>query len=81
MRTNVLWAEKIPGKDNSLTTVYDLCFSPDGSQLLVAVGLRVIVYDASTGDPVHTLRGHRDYCYAITYSKNGKRFASGGADK
>ena len=56
-------------------------FSPDGTQLLVAVGLRVIVYDASTGEPIHTLRGHGDYCYTIAYVKNGKRFASGGADK
>lgn len=27
------------------------------------------------------LQGHRDYVYAVAYSRDGKRFASGGADK
>ena len=29
--------------------IYDMCFKPDGSQLIVAAGQRVLVYDASDG--------------------------------
>ena len=49
--------------------------------MLVAVGNRILVYDASDGDLLHSLKGHRDYVYAVAYSRDGKRFASGGADK
>ncbi|KAF4680411.1 hypothetical protein FOZ63_000542, partial [Perkinsus olseni] len=37
--------------------------------------------DANDGDLVHSLKGHRDTVYCVTYSKQGKRFASGGADQ
>ncbi len=30
--------------------IYDLCFRPDGSQLVVAAGQRVLVYDTSDGN-------------------------------
>ena len=30
---------------------------------------------------MHRLRGHKDTVYCVTYAKDGKRFASGGADK
>ena len=32
-----------------LQCIYDLCFRPDGSQLVVAAGQRVLVYDTSDG--------------------------------
>jgi intraflagellar transport protein 122 len=50
-------------------------------QVLIAVGNRILVYDANDGDLLHSLKGHRDYVYACAYSRDGKRFASGGADK
>ena len=81
MKTESLWSERLPGKDNFAAIVFDLCFRPDGSQILVAIGSRVLVYDADTGDLLHSLKGHRDYVYAVAYSRDGKRFASGGADK
>ena len=81
MKTEALWSERLPGKDNFAAIVFDLCFRPDGSQILVAIGSRVLVYDADTGDLLHSLKGHRDYVYAVAYSRDGKRFASGGADK
>lgn len=52
-----------------------------GLQVLIAVGNRILVYDANDGDLLHSLKGHRDYVYACAYSRDGKRFASGGADK
>lgn len=41
----------------------------------------MLVYDAADGDLLHSLKGHKDTVYCVTYSRDGKRFASGGADK
>ena len=61
--------------------VDDSCLHSDGTQLVVACGNLVLVYDATDGLLMHRLRGHKDTVYCVTYSKDGKRFASGGADK
>ena len=45
--------------------------------MIVGVGNRVLVYDALDGDLQHSLKGHKDTVYAVTYSADGKRFASG----
>ena len=81
MKSECLWSERLPGKDNFASIVFDVCFRPDGSQVLVALGSRVLVFDSDSGDLLHSLKGHRDYVYAVAYSRDGKRFASGGADK
>ncbi|KAF6264914.1 hypothetical protein COO60DRAFT_1621541 [Scenedesmus sp. NREL 46B-D3] len=70
-----------PEKDGIRNGCYDLCFKPDGSQLVAGVGARVLIYDASDGELQHVLKGHKDSVYAVAYASNGKRFASGGADK
>jgi hypothetical protein len=38
-------------------SIYDLCFNPDGSQLVVAAGQRVLVYDTSDGSLIQPLKG------------------------
>ena len=81
MRTLVSWTEKVPERDGQKSCVYDLAFRPDGSQLVAAVGSRVLIYDATNGDLLHSLKGHKDTLYCVAYSRDGKRFASGGADK
>lgn len=81
MRTVVAWQESPPEKDGIKNVCYDLAFKPDGTQLVAAVGSRVLVYDTTDGDLLHALKGHKDSVYAVAYSANGKRFASGGADK
>jgi intraflagellar transport protein 122 len=81
MKTEAAWVEHIPTRDSFRNCIFDLAFSPDGMQVLIAIGNRVLVYDASDGDLLHSLKGHRDYVYAVAYSRDGKRFASGGADK
>ena len=37
--------------------IYDLCFNADGSQLIVAAGKKVLVYESHTGNLLHTLKG------------------------
>ncbi|XRB06728.1 intraflagellar transport protein 122 [Pycnococcus provasolii] len=81
MRAVVAWSDQVPERDGIRSVCYDLVFSPDGSQVVAAVGSRVVVYDASDGDLLHSLKGHKDSVYCVAYSKDGKRFASGGADR
>ena len=48
-----------PDREGQKNTVWDLVFKPDGMQLVVAVGNRVLVYDAADGDLLHSLKGTR----------------------
>ena len=80
MRSALAWSDKIPERDGKKSTVWDIAFKPDGSQMVVAVGNRILVYDAVDGDLLHSLKGHKDTVYCVDYSRDGKRFASGGAD-
>ncbi|XP_034446524.1 intraflagellar transport protein 122 homolog isoform X2 [Hippoglossus hippoglossus] len=75
MRAVLAWKETIRDQ-----CVYDLAFKPDGSQIIIAAGLRVLVYDAD-GAIIQPLKGHKDIVYCVAYAKDGKRFASGSADK
>uniref|UniRef100_A0A672SCQ1 Intraflagellar transport protein 122 homolog n=1 Tax=Sinocyclocheilus grahami TaxID=75366 RepID=A0A672SCQ1_SINGR len=63
------------------SVISDLAFRPDGSQLIVAAGNRVLVYDTADGTLIQPLKGHKDTVYCVAYAKDGKRFASGSADK
>ncbi|XP_054464764.1 intraflagellar transport protein 122 homolog [Anoplopoma fimbria] len=76
MRAVLAWKETIRDQ-----CVYDLAFKPDGSQLIIAAGLRVLVYDVADGAIIQPLKGHKDIVYCVAYAKDGKRFASGSADK
>uniref|UniRef100_A0A672IUJ3 Intraflagellar transport protein 122 homolog n=1 Tax=Salarias fasciatus TaxID=181472 RepID=A0A672IUJ3_SALFA len=44
---------------------------PDGSQIIIAAGLRVLVYDAADGAIIHPLKGHKDIVYCVAYAKDG----------
>jgi len=49
--------------------------------MVVAVGTRVLVYNAADGDLVLALgRGHKDTVYCVDFDRTGERFASGSAD-
>mmetsp|Transcript_56941 Transcript_56941/g.123236 ORF Transcript_56941/g.123236 Transcript_56941/m.123236 type:complete len:1277 (+) Transcript_56941:78-3908(+) len=81
MRTVVLWQDKVPEREKYSNCIWSIAFKPDGSQIIVAAGNRILVYDATDGDLVHSLKGHKDSVFCVAYSKHGKKFASGGADK
>jgi len=81
MRTVVTWSDTPPERDGVRSVCYDVAYKPDGTQLVAGVGSRVLVYNATDGDLLHSLKGHKDAVYAVSYSRDGKRFASGGADK
>ena len=40
-----------------------------------------MVFNPNDGEILHSLKGHKDSVYCLSYSRDGKRFASGGADK
>uniref|UniRef100_A0A3B3SNU1 Intraflagellar transport protein 122 homolog n=1 Tax=Paramormyrops kingsleyae TaxID=1676925 RepID=A0A3B3SNU1_9TELE len=44
---------------------------PDGNQLIVAAGNRVLVYDTSDGTLIQPLKGHKDTVYCVAYAKDG----------
>jgi hypothetical protein len=81
VRSLLSWSDRVPEKDGVRPQVHDMAFSPDGAQLIVACGNRVLMYNAPTGELQQSLKGHKDTLYCVAYSRDGKRFASGGADK
>lgn len=61
--------------------MYSACFHPDGTQLVVGACDKVLVYEPNEGTLIESLSGHKDNVYCVSYAKDGKKFASGGADK
>lgn len=49
-----------------LRSIYDVCFSPDGVQLIVAAGQIVSVYDCQNGSIIQTLKG-KNCIFSFTY--------------
>jgi intraflagellar transport protein 122 len=56
MRSVVTWSDRVPDRDGIKSVVNDIAFKPDGTQLVAAVGNRVLVYDAVDGDLLHSLK-------------------------
>ncbi|HKI37121.1 MAG TPA: serine/threonine-protein kinase, partial [Gemmataceae bacterium] len=62
--------------------VNTVCFSPDGKHLASAGGsmgkpVEVKLWDAATGGPFHTLKGHTAWqVWSVCFSPDGKRLAS-----
>ena len=68
MRTSVAWTDMPPERDGVRSVCHSLAHSPDGTQLVAGVGSRVLVYNASDGDLLHSLKGHKDAVYAVSYA-------------
>ena len=69
-----------PSEANQTNQIWSVCFRPDGDQVLVAVADFIFVYKVDTGELLNKIKGHKDTVYCLAYSKDGQRFASGGAD-
>ena len=82
MKSTSVWCDTLVKNENNIPkSVYDVCFRPDGTQVIVAAGRHVVMYDASNGTVLSALKGHKETVYCVDYSKDGRRFASGSADK
>lgn len=81
MKIETVWQEQITAKDIYTNAIHDIQYTIDGTQLLCAVGNRILVYDTVDGELIHSLKGHCDTIYTLAVSRDGKRIASGGADK
>ncbi|KAH9582225.1 WD40 repeat [Trypanosoma melophagium] len=81
MRTSVKWSETSVDANDVRSPIYSVCYSPSGDTIVASCGIRVLIYDATTGAVVQSLKGHTDTVYCVSYSNDGKTFASGGADK
>ncbi len=81
MRIIPAWQQQLPEKDGLKSIVYDIAYSPDGAFLAAACGARVLVYNAGTGEQLHSLKGHKDQVHCVSWNRDGSFFASGGADK
>jgi WD40 repeat protein len=68
-------AENIRGR------VLAVAFSPNGSLLAAGGSSGVIsIFDAATGNPAGTLRGHKLWVRCLAFSPDGNLLASGGED-
>ena len=61
--------------------VESVAFSPDGTRIATASGDNTVrVWNAQTGESIHTLDAHTNDAYAVAFSPDGSRIASGAAD-
>ena len=63
-----------------------VAWSPDGTRVAVGGGTpglagELVLFDAASGERLHTLPGHRDYVYHVAFSADGTRLASCGYDR
>lgn len=64
----------------------DICFSPDGKSLAVAVGevdgldAAIHLYTTRDGARIGTLKGHSDFVLSVEYSRDGNRLFSSAGD-
>lgn len=62
-------------------SLHSVCYNHDGSYLFVAAGERLLVFEPNSGQLIETLKGHKDQIHSIAVARDGKKFASGSADK
>jgi WD40 repeat protein len=66
-------------EDNS-TTVWGVCFSPDGTRMLSTSSNSIKVWNVMTGEQLLALEGHTAGVVRVCFSPDGTRILSGSAD-
>lgn len=61
-------------------SVHGICWNPAGTQIAVASEGEARVYDAKTGSRIATLPGHEGAIFAVAFTPDGQRVATGGYD-
>ena len=82
--TGVVILRFSPWKDKKERVGSDDCgitYSPDGKWIASLRGFDIVLWDASSGKVVHTLRGHSSIVRSLSFSADSKRLASGGDDE
>jgi len=60
--------------------VWAVTFSPDGTRI-AAAGDPTIIWDATTGKELKTLRGHGAFVFSVAFSPDGRRLVTGSQDR
>lgn len=73
---------RIELSNNQICNVYALDYSPDGKHLVAGYNNNLVrIWDISTGQMLHELKGHTGVVWSVAYSPDGKMIVSGSADK
>jgi WD40 repeat protein len=83
----VLW-DVTPGQPARITQprlfakniVHSISYNRDGSQLALASGSQIQIWDTALRRHIITLKGHNDTVNSVSWSPDGSRLASGGDD-
>jgi len=74
-------ADKAFGDSKDASMVLGIDVTKDGKRFATSGDDKTVrLWDASTGQRVHSLRGHSDKVYAVAFAPNGKTLASGSND-
>ncbi len=62
--------------------IHNVSFSPDGQKLAAGDGHGTVrLWEVATGKLLNTITAHTNWAFAVAWSRDGSRFATGGSDR